>query len=480
MMIVLLISDRLNPIRKQIVYDQQLRMIVNAIKIIGKKAEMDRAVLFGLLSKIWSVISGPISALLIASFFSASMQGYYYTFATLLALQVFVELGLGIVTQQFASHEWAHLNLEKDGTISGETGSLSRLISITRISVKWFFIGCLIAGIGLAIGGYIFFQSSSDYSVTWKLPWVSLAFLTAINMLFTPLWSVLEGCNQVRKLYGFRLMQTILMNISIWLSVIGGFGLWAASIGTSVSIISALIFIGTQYKTFFSILLFGKSVKDASIEWKKDMFPMQWRIAVSWISGYFSFSFFTPVLFKYQGPEIAGQFGMSWNIINALGGMAGSWLNPRIPMFAILIGQKNYFELDKLFWKILKIIFLIIFSLSAITLIFVILLPVLNMSFATKLSLRLLSPLPFGILLFAQSLSVLSTPFPAYMRAHKKEPLMLVSVVSGLLIGCSTFIIGRQYSVTGVTLGYLAVMLLNVPTVILVWYNFRKRQFSGI
>ena len=72
-------------------------------------AEIDRAVFVGLLNRMWSLIAGPISLVLIGFYFSPQVQGYYYTFATLLALQVFVELGIGAVIQQFASHEWAKL-----------------------------------------------------------------------------------------------------------------------------------------------------------------------------------------------------------------------------------------------------------------------------------------------------------------------------------------------------------------------------------
>ena len=44
------------------------------------------------------------------------------------------------------------------------------------------------------------------------------------------------------------------------------------------------------------------------ISWRKEVFPMQWKIALSFMSGYFVFQLFTPVLFHYQGAEVASQF----------------------------------------------------------------------------------------------------------------------------------------------------------------------------
>ena len=81
--------------------------------------EIDRAVIFGLLAKLRSICAGLVTVILIAIHFTPELQGYFYTFATILALQIFVELGLGTVIIQFASHEWSKLKLDKFGHIMG-------------------------------------------------------------------------------------------------------------------------------------------------------------------------------------------------------------------------------------------------------------------------------------------------------------------------------------------------------------------------
>lgn len=449
--------------------------MITQLRSFAQRINMDKAVIYGLLSKVWVFIAGPVSVIFVATKFSPALQGYYYTFSTILALQVFVELGLGTVTQQFASHEWAKLELDKDGKIIGDKEALSRLGSIARISVKWFLIASSIAVIGLLVGGYFFFSTSSDYSISWLVPWIALCIFTGLNILLVPFWSLLEGCNQVRALYGFRLLLGVVMNVSVWIAIFTGTGLWAASIGSFFGILLAVGFIRLRYFRFFSQLLLTVPV-GPQLNWKMDMFPMQWRIAVSWISGYFSFSLFTPILFKYQGPEIAGKFGMTWNIIGTLAGIANAWLAPQVPKFAMLVAQRNYSELDKLFWKLLKVIFFITLLLSLIAWSFIYVLPFLNLSIATQLSTRLLSPWPVAILLGAQILMVTSTPFSYYMRAHKEEPLMLLSVVAGILIAASTFFFGKNYSVVEVTLGYLAVNIIIIPMIVIVWSQFRKEK----
>ena len=131
---------------------------------LARKFAVDRAVLFALLLRIWTILSGPVTVLLIATKFSPEVQGFYYTFATILALQVFVELGLGVVITQFASHEWAKLRLDEAGNIVGDDHSLSRLVSIARLALKWYGLASIIVAIGLGIGGHLFFSSSGTSS----------------------------------------------------------------------------------------------------------------------------------------------------------------------------------------------------------------------------------------------------------------------------------------------------------------------------
>ncbi|MBT6902530.1 MAG: hypothetical protein HOA32_16150, partial [Nitrospina sp.] len=76
--------------------------------------EVDRAVAFAILVKVWSLFAGPVTLYLISIYLSPEIQGFYYTFLSLIALQSFVELGFYIVITQFASHEWASLELDHD------------------------------------------------------------------------------------------------------------------------------------------------------------------------------------------------------------------------------------------------------------------------------------------------------------------------------------------------------------------------------
>jgi hypothetical protein len=95
-------------------------------------------------------------------------------------------------------------------------------------------------------------------------------------------------------------------------------------------------------------------------------------------------------------------------------------------------------------------------------------------AFDHPLSVRLLPPLPTGLFLAATVVMQISIPQSAYLRAHRKEPLIGLSVVSGILIGLSTWFLGRRFGATGMGVGYLAVTITVIPFIFLIWNRLRK------
>jgi len=429
--------------------------------------DVDRAVFYGIATRIWSTGAGPLTALLVAVRFSREVQGYYYTFSSIVALQVFAELGLGVVILNFASHEWTHLELDVEGRVIGDPAALSRLRSIVRIAAKWFGAGAVVVALGLSVVGYRFFVSGTDYGVSWPAPWVALSVFVALNISLVPIWSLLEGCNQVRQLYTFRFFQGVLTGSATWLAIFAGAKLWTAVISGVVGFLWAVAFILRKYRGFFGSL-WVKSTNGPRVHWRSDMVPMQWRIAVSWISGYIVFSLFTPVLFKYRGAIVAGQMGMTLSLMGLLA-FGTAWLSPKIPMFGMLIAQGSFQELDRLFWRVTRIVFVSTIALAGAVFVLVCMLGL----YWPLLAARVLPLTPTVLFLGAQILFVSSTPFSAYLRAHKREPLMAISVTTAILVGGSTVLLGKHYGAMGMAVGFLAVNVLVYPVILLKWQRCR-------
>ena len=438
------------------------------------KSFLESSVFSTLLSKSWYIIAGPVTALIIAVNFSSVLQGYYFTFNNLLSLQLFIELGLGIVIQFFCSHEWSNLSIDNKNRITGDEKSFKRLSSLSKIAFKWFFKGGIVAFIILYTLGFYFFEynTTSDISINWELPWLALCVLTSINIAYTPFYSILEGCNQIKSLYKLRLFQGIFFTSTLIISILLGFQLWAPCFATLASILVGTFFIYKKYFYFFYDLLKLKNTSDL-INWKKDLLPMQWKIAISWISNYFCFYLFTPLLFMYQGPEIAGKFGMSWAIMLSIGSFSSSWIIANTPKYSILIAKNDYVSLDKLNLKMFKIsstaMFLILISFLG----FVMYSPVLNLNIIDTFISRLLDPLTLGVLAIGQFFFFISTPFATYLRSHKKEPLLFFNLTLALIISLMTYYFSKNYSVFYVVLSYATVSIIDFSTLLIIWKKLK-------
>lgn len=429
---------------------------------------IDRAVGWTAAARVWSVLAGPISVVLIATRLSAEEQGFYYTFASIVSFQVMFELGLGLVIQQFASHEKAFLEWQPDGTLSGSDAGKGRLAALLRKSLQWYAAATALTIVTLLIGGTVFFACKPTTVNSWEFPWVALAILAGGTLLLTPFLSMLEGSGLVADVARMRTWQAIASNLTAWTILIAGGRLWASPAITGAALLVGGGWVLLSHRRFFSDLLRTPS---SGISWREEVWPFQWRIAVSWISSYFMFHLFIPVLFSSNGPAAAGRMGMSLTLASAVYFVAGSLLTTKLPLFGELIARRDFAELDARFfptmWRALGVMALGAAALFGGTLAL--------HAIGHRWSERLLEPLPFALLLAAMMANTIFLAEAVYLRAHKQEPLLGVFIASAVAVAASTFILGRAYGATGMMLGYfVATLVVSVGGG--TWVFLRKRR----
>jgi len=420
---------------------------------------LDRATLYAMAFRSLAIVTGPITVVIVAASFTPGLQGYYFTFAAILTMQTLLELGLGTALQQIASHEWAHLELAPDGRITGNSTARDRLATVTRFALRWYRAAGVIAMAGFVVGGYAFFAAAPDAdALPWKAPWIVLSFVAGLSLFLSPGWSILEGCNQVTEVYGFRLLQGIATRLVLWISVLAGAGLWALALERGGGLVFTALFFVLRYRRFFRELLGRRKALRGF--WRLEILPLQWRFALVWIAGYLP-SLFIPVIFAYQGPVEAGRFGMTWAIAAALMSVSHAIVTTRMPRFAMFVARKEYRELDSLFRKSLESSLLVLVSGTALFLGALLVLEHLQLSLKD----RFLPLLPTAILLAAILLQQVRHAFATYLRAHKREPYVVVSVVETVSMAIVLFPLGKLWGVIGLALGFLVVNgLILIPS----------------
>src|SRR5258708_3398223 len=136
----------------------------------------------------------------------------------------------------------------------GDKGSLSRVMSVAKVTTVWFLFAGVLVAVGLGSAGYIFFSTSPGHNINWVSPWFLLCAVTGLTIWMVPTWSLLEGCNQVATLYSFRFFQGLLVSVAVWIAILTGAGLCTASISCT-----ALQCCSVQF--FFSNAAIGFSSK---------------------------------------------------------------------------------------------------------------------------------------------------------------------------------------------------------------------------
>lgn len=432
------------------------------VKAFAKKTGMDGAIAYGSSARVVQAISGIVTIFMLSAFFTGIEQGYYYTFHSLLAVQTFFELGFTGVITQFVSHEVAHIDICNGSVISGDKYHLSRLGSLIRFCVKWYLVASLVFLTILIVGGFLFFVSSEDVSISWRLPWIILSVATAVKLFQSPFSAILMGLDKVKLINKIVFYQQILSPLFMWIGMTLGWGLYVVGISSIASVIIWFFIVAQTGQAHLLFCLYKQEVKD-SVSYIKEIFPYQWRIALSSLSGYFIFHFMTPILFKYQGAVIAGQVGMSISIIGAIQSFSMTWLNTKIPLYSKLIALKDYNKLDSMFSITMKQMVTICTIIMVLA--YVCLNMLSNQNVEVKGSLlgeRFLTGLPLALLMVAYITDQFNFSWATYLRCHKKEPFLANSVVTGIACLLAIFIFSKYFTLLYLLLAYAIVRILSV------------------
>ena len=432
---------------------------------------LERATLYAMAHRLSGSAGGLITAVLVATFLTSELQGFYYTFLSLLALQTFFELGFGELLQQSVSHEWA---LRASSNPVTRERACTRLATLVRFSLVWYAVVALVVVVGLGIGGSLYFRTfTAADAPSWRLAWWVAVIATGVSVLLVPVFALLEGVNRVETVHGARLSQAIVSRVAGALAIIGGAGLFTIAVARWVSFAAGVLGLGRE--NFLSIRTYLVRSSSDTFAWRRDIWPLQWKFALSWLSGYFLYSLFTPILFAFHGPEVAGRMGLTLTAATAISSAAFAAIATKVPLLAIHAATSAYRDMDALFRRA---------TISALSLASVgaaiffgglMAMRELGLEMAT----RFLPPLPTALLLTAIVLQQVRFAMGSYLRAHKQEPLVLLSVLEALIAIPLLTLLGRSFGAIGMVLGFLGLSTLTLGPAVFTFEHCRNLWHNG-
>src|SRR5690606_34247460 len=199
---------------------------------------------------------------------------------------------------------WASLSLSTDGRITGPDTARDRLGAMARLAWRWFLGTVVVFVIAVAsIGAWLFAREPT--TVAWRAPWLAAVLLAGLSLLLSPLLAILEGCNQVLPLNRTRLWQAITASFCVWAAMAAGAELWVVVVAFGIQVL------WEGWLALYVYAPFWKSLEPpsapATLDWRREIWPLQWRIGIQSVVRYFAFQIFTPVIFAFHGAELAGR-----------------------------------------------------------------------------------------------------------------------------------------------------------------------------
>ena len=434
---------------------------------------IDAHVLSTLLFRGWSVIAGGASVLLIPLCLTPDQQGYYYTFASILALQIFFELGMGQVVIQIVAHEAVHLRQGADGRYEGSEESLARLAQLRALLRRWYLPAAFLFAAIVCATGALFFRDGGLPWSQWVPAWMLLVGASAANLFLSWKLAMIEGFGLVRDIAQLRLRQSIAGFLLMWVGLVAGAGLWVAA---AVPLIAAM---ATTYwlrvGSARAILhIESPQPPEHPVNWMRDILPFQWRIAVSWISGYFILHLFTPLMFRQVGAAEAGRLGLAMTVFSAISTIGMSWVNAKAPNFSMLIARRDSQALLPLFKSVALRSLAISAAICAVV--------VAGAAICTAVGLplmRRIAPLPvLACLAWVTVVNCAIFASAVFMRAHREEPMLPVSIAGGALTGLAAWL-GSTHGATPMMASYaLITTLVSLPWTLWVLRGYLARHRS--
>lgn len=399
-------------------------------------------------------------------FLEGAEQGYWFSFMSLSALMIIADSGFSTIILQFAAHEFAFLRFNGSGAIEGEPKYLARLGSFFLFSLKWSLaVVALAMPLIAGIGWYV--MSRRPDEAVWQAPWLLYVVGSVFTFLNNSLLYFFEGCDSVPKTQKIRAQVSLAMIVALCAGLAAGLKLYALAISALVSaLVGALLVLKVFKPAAVSLLGAGKGYVHA---WRREFVPLLGRYSLSWVSGYFIFQMYTPIMFHYYGPVEAGKIGISITLWTGVLTLSNIWLSVVTPKINMHVSRKEWRYLDALFFRNL--------ALSAATFLAGAACVFALMSFARgrfDLVERFVSPVSMLFLAGGWWLQVIVNGLAVYLRAHKEEPLVAPSVVSAAYIAVVTYFSALFLSPDYFFLGFFTSYLWGLPWI--VWIFGKKRR----
>lgn len=403
-----------------------------------------------------STASGGVALLAIAWLAARRLTtpelGFFFAYLSFGALMQLGDFGLSYATLQAA------------GALAG-SGRGHELASLERRVVKWNLLATAMAAVVVTLLGWATFSSQQSLAaVAWRSPWLSYVAAVVANQLTMPRISLREGGGRIEEMWTLRLAQELAGGAACLIALHAGAALY-----------SLAAYAGTRAVVAASWLTFGDPMRrDAAAgqytieRWMAEVWPFQWKIALSGLSGFLIFRSFSPIVLLEKGPVAAGQFGLAISFMNLLIAVTTAWPLSQAAHYAALNASGGHTELRRSFPAMLwaSSAFSVFGTAALIAAIAE------ARALGISVALRLPDMTTTAFILATAIIHHVVACFAVFLRAEGREPLLIASVAGSIGTVAIIWATAHAGSLRDVAVANFLCTMVGIPVVL---FLFRLR-----
>jgi O-antigen/teichoic acid export membrane protein len=427
---------------------------------------IDIDVLWMLLNRIFVFLRAPLSIYFIFFYLTPVEQGLWYTFGSLSAIKILIELGFTEITSQFVSHESAGLKFLKNKLV-GEAYRLNRLFGFINFSIRIYFYLVPVSIIILSFVGYYYFKNEASFVLN---AWILYAIINSFNLLLSVFQSVYLGLNKVKQIQKNIFIVNFTQVIFSWLFLFFGFGIFSLPFSGLISLIIGFIVLFQISKPLWLQFIENKPLKN--ISYFREILPFQIRFSLSSVSAYLSGFLIIPVTYKYLGQIYAGQFGVTLSVFSLLTSLPIVLITSKMPTLGMMVANNKVQEVYLLFRKNFKKGIYLFMIISFILLISFLGLQWMSYGFMDRF-------LPFRyipFLIIPNLINFILSSYTYLFRAFKKEQLVLVWLLQSIFIVFGLFFLLPLGIMTFLIYQNIFSLIFLLP-IIIIYSNIKINRF---
>lgn len=307
---------------------------------------LNRLTVVAMSASAWKMLGGPLTLIVISKYLNGYELGLYFTFISVAAIQQVFEMGISVaLVQKYASR--------LDDPNANRILFKASLLLYSSLALLFLFFAII-------YGKFIFSDNFQEIKESWYLYIIVISF----SLLLNPLYSWVEGQGEIEKTYRIKLLGSLVTYTSLWVFVLIGQGIYSLVFSQLCGVF--IQFVLLKIMRIHHVTRTNTS-KNSLFHELKGISQFQFKLSLVWITGYFYWNSYNVIIFKYITPEVAGIFGLSFAIVNAISVLSQMFLLVQRANIAKYVSS-NRMEVAGVIYNKACLASIVIYSLASLVL----------------------------------------------------------------------------------------------------------------